>query len=152
MKPNRIVSWFSGGAASAAATRLAITNNARTQNRPLVVVRIGRTKASADEMRFISECEKWFGVPVLQLHQRKPSSITRMLDFVALRRIPTLYRLRLRDVRRVFEAPGDLIGIDIPNTCRIGLSEGQKGPVGLRSSPGCSPKQLPAKVSADFSG
>jgi hypothetical protein len=197
MKPNRIVCWFSGGAASAVATRLAITDNARTQNLPLVVVRICRTKASADEMRFISECEKWFSVPVLQLHQRKPSWITRVFDFLALRRIPALYRRRLRDVRRAFETPGDLqifgymanerdrvdrfmradghtrisavllekgyllsdcletlfwSGIDIPNTCRIGLSEGQKGPVDLRSSPGCIPKQLSAKVSADFSG
>jgi hypothetical protein len=197
MKPNRIVCWFSGGAGSAVATRLAITDNAGTQNLPLVVVRICRTKASADEMRFISECEKWFGVP-----RASTSPTETVVDYEDARFCRFAQNTRpvpgrLRDVRRAFETPGDLHifgnmanerdsvvrfmranghtrisvvlsekgyllsdcletlfwrGVDIPNTCRIGLSEGQKGPVGLRSSPGCSPKQLPAKVSADFSG
>ena len=61
----RIVCWFSCGAASAVATKLAIAENAGRL--PLVVARCIVKEEHPDNDRFAAECEKWFGVPILNL-------------------------------------------------------------------------------------
>ena len=61
----RIVCWFSCGAASAVATKLAIAENAGRL--PLVVARCLVKEEHPDNDRFAADCEKWFGVPILNL-------------------------------------------------------------------------------------
>lgn len=65
----RIVCWFSCGAASAVATKLAIIENAGKL--PLVVARCVVREEHHDNDRFAADCEKWFGVPVLNLMNRE---------------------------------------------------------------------------------
>lgn len=62
MTPHRTVIWFSAGAASAVAAKLtlAITSDA-------VVVYTNPGSEHPDNIRFIADCEHWFGWPVLQL-------------------------------------------------------------------------------------
>jgi hypothetical protein len=56
---SRIVCWFSCGAASAVATKLAITENAGRL--PLVVAYTEVVNEHPDNKRFLSECREWFG-------------------------------------------------------------------------------------------
>lgn len=59
----RIVSWFSCGAASAVATKLAI----EAGRGPVEVVRCWIAEEHPDNDRFAEQCAKWFGVPILTL-------------------------------------------------------------------------------------
>jgi hypothetical protein len=68
---SRIVCWFSCGAASAVATKLAVEENARGKSIPLIVARIAIADEHEDNDRFASECEKWFGVPIVTLTAQK---------------------------------------------------------------------------------
>lgn len=65
----RIVCWFSCGAASAVATKLAIAENAGRL--PLLVVRCIVREEHPDNDRFAADCERWFGVPIMNLINAK---------------------------------------------------------------------------------
>lgn len=65
---NRVVCWFSCGAASAVATKLAISQYA---GREIVVARCIVKEEHPDNDRFAADCEKWFGVPILNLMNEK---------------------------------------------------------------------------------
>lgn len=69
MTTERIVCWFSCGAASAVATKLAIVENAGRL--PLVVARCIVREEHQDNDRFAKECEEWFGVPIVNLINEK---------------------------------------------------------------------------------
>ena len=56
---NRIVCWFSCGAASAVATKIAIAENAGKL--PLIVAYTEVIEEHPDNKRFLADCEKWFG-------------------------------------------------------------------------------------------
>jgi hypothetical protein len=60
----RIVSWFSCGAASAVATKLALSLYGKEN---VVVARCIVREEHADNERFAADCEKWFGVPIVNL-------------------------------------------------------------------------------------
>jgi len=59
----RIVCWFSCGAASAVATKLAIAENAGKL--PLIIAYTEVLEEHIDNKRFLKDCEKWFGQEVL---------------------------------------------------------------------------------------
>ena len=65
----RIVSWFSCGAASAVATKLAIVENAGKL--PFIVARCIVREEHPDNERFAADCEKWFGIPITNLIAEK---------------------------------------------------------------------------------
>ncbi|MEY4952374.1 MAG: Verrucomicrobia phage, partial [Pseudomonadota bacterium] len=66
---NRIVCWFSCGAASAVATKLAITENAG--RRPIVVAYTEVVNEHPDNKRFLKDCERWFGQEIVILQNEK---------------------------------------------------------------------------------
>jgi 3'-phosphoadenosine 5'-phosphosulfate sulfotransferase (PAPS reductase)/FAD synthetase len=68
---DRIVCWFSCGAASAVATKLAIEENNRGAKLPIVVVRCVVREEHEDNDRFAADCEKWFGLPIVNLINEK---------------------------------------------------------------------------------
>lgn len=71
----RIVCWFSCGAASAAATKLAIDENTKSKHpRELVVASIYLKDEHPDSHRFLKECEEWFGQEILILKDEKYSA------------------------------------------------------------------------------
>lgn len=59
---NRIICWFSCGAASAVAAKLAIKKYKNVE-----VVRIIVKDEDEDNQRFADDCEKWFGQPIVNL-------------------------------------------------------------------------------------
>ena len=64
----RIVCHFSCGAASAVATKLALSES----NGMDIVACYAETGAEdADNMRFLTDCEKWFSLPVTRLKNQK---------------------------------------------------------------------------------
>lgn len=60
---NRVVSWFSCGAASAVATYLAI----KEYGPRVTIVNIYVRNEHSDNARFLSECEQWYGQKIIQL-------------------------------------------------------------------------------------
>ena len=62
----RYISWFSAGAASAVATKLALA----TYN-DVTIYRAFIGSEHPDNERFAAECAEWFGQPVLDIHSSK---------------------------------------------------------------------------------
>jgi len=64
---NRIVCWFSCGAASAVATKKTIEK----YGDQVIVACCVVENEHKDNERFLQDCEKWFGVPILRLRSDK---------------------------------------------------------------------------------
>jgi 3'-phosphoadenosine 5'-phosphosulfate sulfotransferase (PAPS reductase)/FAD synthetase len=80
----RIVSWFSCGAASAAATRLALDS---AGGREVVIAYCDTSRREhPDNMRFLHDCEQWYGQKVLILgnddYDRDPDVVFRKTRFL----------------------------------------------------------------------
>jgi hypothetical protein len=106
----RIVSWFSCGAASAVATKLAVTE-ARLTGLPIVIAYTHVKEEHPDNARFLAECEAWFGVPITILrNERYEGSCDQV--FIKERYLvgpsgaPCTKRLK-KGLREEFEQPGD---------------------------------------------
>jgi hypothetical protein len=68
----RLVCWFSAGAASAVATKLAIASYANTHD--VVVARCIVPEEHEDNDRFAADCERWFGLPIRNLRSTEYES------------------------------------------------------------------------------
>ncbi len=110
---DRIVCWFSCGAASAVATKMAIEQNAKKENPlPLEVVRCYVAEEHPDNDRFAEDCEKWFGVPVRVLKNEKyDGSIYKVFEkrkyIVGVGGAPCTTHLK-KEIRKGFQQFGDL--------------------------------------------
>lgn len=113
MTTTRIVCWFSCGAASAVATKLAIEENARGAQLPLVVARIAIADEHEDNNRFAAECEAWFGVPIVTLTALKYSGgdnvatldeVARIERYMAGPQGAACTRVLKKEVRFTFES------------------------------------------------
>lgn len=71
MDAKRIVCHFSCGAASAVATKMAIEQNKAEWHLPLEIIYCHVVEEHPDNMRFLRECETWFGVPITVLVNEK---------------------------------------------------------------------------------
>lgn len=65
---SRIVCWFSCGAASAVATKLAISQYGKEN---IVIARCIVREEHQDNERFADDCAKWFGMPITNLINEK---------------------------------------------------------------------------------
>lgn len=105
----RIVCWFSCGAASAVATKLAITENAGRL--PLVVARCIVREEHPDNDRFATDCEKWFGVPITNMLNKKYNGsiyeVFRKESYISGVKGAPCTRLLKKKVRLDFEKPTD---------------------------------------------
>jgi hypothetical protein len=106
---DRIVCWFSCGAASAVATKLAIQDNAGRL--PLVVAYTEVRQEHPDNARFLKDCERWFGQPIEVLRNDQYGADIYEV-FLRTRYLvgPTgaaCTRLLKKGVRNTFERPGD---------------------------------------------
>lgn len=109
----RIVCWFSCGAASAVATKLAIEENARRADPlQLVVVRCYVAEEHPDNNRFAADCEKWFGVPILTILNGKFGGsiheVFRQRKYISgIHGAPCTLLLK-KEVREKFQQPNDI--------------------------------------------
>lgn len=107
----RIVSWFSCGAASAVATKLAIQAAA---GREVIVAYCDTSKREhPDNMRFLADCETWFGQKVLILgndkYDRDPDVVFRKERFLVGPTGAKCTAVLKRQVRLGFQKPDDTV-------------------------------------------
>lgn len=104
----RVISWFSCGAASAVATKLAISES----KHPVEVVYCHVKEEHPDNMRFMKDCEKWFGQPITILqNEAYNGSIYEVFEkrkyIVGVAGAPCT-RLLKKEVRQKYERPNDI--------------------------------------------
>lgn len=120
MTHDRVVCWFSCGAASAAATRIALD---RYPDALIAYCASTLSSEHPDNERFLKDCERWYGREILRLHSEQYADVwdvwrrTRWLVGPAGARC-TVELKKL--VRRRFQRPGDLqiFGFDISERAR----------------------------------
>ena len=104
----RIVCWFSCGAASAVATKIAIAENAGKL--PLIIAYTEVAEEHTDNKRFLADCEKWFGQKIIILGNDKyKRSIYETFKTSAMNikgSAPCTQKLK-KQVRIKFEQPTD---------------------------------------------
>lgn len=100
----RVVCWFSCGATSAVATKLTIEKY-RDQY-PIVIAYCDTGSEHPDNKRFLKDCEKWYGIPIQILKNKKYNTIYEVFEssgFIANRYgAKCSYELKKR-VREEFE-------------------------------------------------
>ena len=104
----RIVCWFSCGAASAVATKLAIAENAGKL--PLVIAYTEVMEEHPDNKRFLAECEKWFGQEIVILgndYYKRSIYETFKTSAMNIRGAAPCTRVLKKQVRERFEQVGD---------------------------------------------
>ena len=104
----RTISWFSCGAASAVATKLAIVES----KTPVEVVYCHVKEEHPDNMRFLKDCEAWFGQEIKILENEKYSGsiyevFVKRKYIVGIAGAPCTVHLK-KDVRKAYEKPNDL--------------------------------------------
>lgn len=107
---NRIVCWFSCGAASAVATKLAIVEN--DGKLPVVVARCIVREEHPDNDRFAADCEKWFGMEITNLINAKYNGsiyeVFKNKSYISgINGAPCTYHLK-KEVRWDFETASDI--------------------------------------------
>ena len=105
---SRVISWFSCGAASAVATKIAISES----KTPVEVVYCHVKEEHPDNMRFLKDCEAWFGQPITILEDEKyHGSIFEVFlkrkYIVGVQGAPCTMFLK-KEVRKKYEKPGDV--------------------------------------------
>jgi len=108
MMSERIVCWFSCGAASAVATKLAIAENAGKL--PVVIAYTEVLEEHPDNKRFLAECEKWFGQKIVILgndYYQRSIYETFKTSAMNIRGAAPCTRVLKKQVRERFEQVGD---------------------------------------------
>jgi len=104
----RIVCWFSCGAASAVATKLAIAEN--EGKLPVVIAYTEVLEEHPDNKRFLAECEKWFGQKIVILgndYYQRSIYETFKTSAMNIRGAAPCTRVLKKQVRERFEQVGD---------------------------------------------
>lgn len=107
---SRIVCWFSCGAASAIATKLALAENAGRL--PLTIAYTEVAEEHPDNKRFLADCERWFGQEIQILRNDKYDAsiyeVFRRERFLVGPYGAACTRLLKRGVRLLFEEEDDI--------------------------------------------
>ena len=103
----RTVCYFSAGAASAVATKLALASNPDA-----VIVTVEIAEEHPDNARFRMDCEKWFGKPITVLRDQKYGASVRQawrqLGFIKSNRGASCTMRIKRAPLQKFEQAGDV--------------------------------------------
>lgn len=105
---SRVISWFSCGAASAVATKLAILES----KTPVEILYCHVKEEHPDNARFLKDCEIWFGQPITVLENEKYNgSIYSVFEktkyIVGIAGAPCT-RLLKKEVRKQYEQLNDI--------------------------------------------
>lgn len=109
----RLICWFSCGAASAVATKLAIIENAKRRLADNVLIAYIKIKEEhPDNERFLKDCERWFNLPIVVLSDEKYGAsivnVFNRLKFMGgVAGAPCTLHLK-KEIRRNVQRPDDL--------------------------------------------
>tara|TARA_R110000803_G_C11897083_1_gene311632 strand:+ start:53 stop:835 length:783 start_codon:yes stop_codon:yes gene_type:complete len=105
----RTVSWFSCGAASAVATRMAL--DAHTEGK-FVIGYCEIAEEHPDNKRFLAECQDWFNHPITIMgndeYNRSIYEVFRRVRYLKGPKGAACTRLLKKDVREKFQRPDDI--------------------------------------------
>lgn len=108
---SRIVCQFSCGAASAVATKMAIARYGDTHD--VQIVNAFLSREDADNRRFLSDCEDWFGRPITVLADQKygadPIQVFRRERYIKGRMGAPCTKLLKRRLLDAWKQPGDVM-------------------------------------------
>ena len=103
----RVLAWFSAGAASAVATKLALTE----YGDDVVIARVDVGSEHPDNERFAADCERWFDREIVVLKSEKYVDTWQVWEerryIIGPKNAPCTTELKKR-VRWAFEQPDDL--------------------------------------------
>lgn len=103
---NRVVSWFSCGAASAVATKLALAQS------PATIVYCEVKEEHPDNKRFLKDCQDWFGQEITILgndkYKRSIYEVFNKTRYLAGHAGARCTIELKKNVRKEFERPGDV--------------------------------------------
>ncbi len=103
----RIISWFSCGAASAVATKLAISDGAS-----IVIAYCDVIEEHPDNKRFLLDCEKWFGQEIIILgndkYNRSIYKVFEKVRYMSGHSGAACTRLLKKELRKKFQKPNDI--------------------------------------------
>lgn len=106
---SRLLCWFSCGAASAVATKIALRENAGKL--PVVIAYTEVKEEHPDNHRFLADCEKWFDHPITVMkNEQYQGSIYEVFfrsRYLVGPKGAACTRLLKKSVREQFERPGD---------------------------------------------
>lgn len=106
----RIVSWFSCGAASAVATRMAL--DAAPKGVEFVIGYCEIKEEHPDNKRFLADCQEWFNHPITVMgndaYGRSIYEVFRRTRYLKGPSGAACTRLLKKEVRKQFERPGDV--------------------------------------------
>jgi len=110
----RIVSWFSCGAASALATKLALQSDWRDKADEFVIAYCDTSKREhPDNLRFLHDCEKWFGQEIIILgndeYDRDPDVVFRKTRYLVGPGGARCTAELKKSVRWEFQKPDDIV-------------------------------------------
>ena len=104
---SRVVCWFSCGAASAVATKLAIAKYGKVE-----IVYTEVVNEHPDNRRFMADCEKWFGQPITILRNERYNAdireVFKQRKFIKGPRGAPCTDLLKRQMRVLFEEEDDI--------------------------------------------
>lgn len=104
----RILCHFSCGAASAVATKLTLSEN---KDDEIIIVYAETGSEDTDNLRFLHDCEQWFGAPVVRLKNDKYADTWDVWEkkryIAGINGAPCTRALKI-DVQQAFERPDDV--------------------------------------------
>ena len=106
----RIVCWFSCGAASAVATKIALAERERERESELVIAYTEVKEEHPDNKRFLADCEQWFGQKIEILgNDFYDRSIYRVFEknYIRTPKGAPCTRALKKQIRERFERPTD---------------------------------------------
>lgn len=107
VQPRRVVAWYSHGAASAVATKMALVK----YGPEVVIACIDTSSEHPDNERFRAECEAWFDHPIVMVRSQEYADIFDVFDRTGYLVGPAGARCTTelkKRVRWAFERPDDL--------------------------------------------
>lgn len=110
----RIVSWFSCGAASAVATKLALQSDWRSKADEFVIAYCDLSKREhRDNARFLDDCEKWFGQDIVVFgndeYERDPDEVFKRTKYLVGPKGARCTAELKKSVRWSFQRPDDIV-------------------------------------------
>ena len=106
----RIVCWFSCGAASAVATKIALAERERERESELVIAYTEVKEEHPDNKRFLADCEQWFGQKIEVIgNDFYDRSIYRVFEknYIRTPKGAPCTRALKKQIRERFERPTD---------------------------------------------
>ena len=112
MKKQRVLAWFSCGAASAAATKVAIAKYKDKDKYDFEIVYCKVAEEHPDNERFLKDCEKWFGMPIkILINEKYDGSIFKCFEDQKIIKMVTYApctNMLKKDLRKAYERHDDI--------------------------------------------